>query len=583
MRGIMTDLAAERDDVELATFVGDLRTGVQIAQAALADADYDILISRGGTAELISHMVDTPVLQVPISGADILQAIKLAENYQEKFAIVGFPSITNNADIICNLMQYRIDTFTIHHEEEVSPLLSRLREDGYTMILCDMIATTTAHKLGLNAILITSSAESIASALEQAVQLSRSYSLLKRRSRLMDLAIAAGQSYVLAYDERDELLYTSIGEPNEHGALLSAAEKFLQRHRQDAVCQMERQIGGKLYSITGKDILLDREKIVLVHMDLKREAVFLDNKGIHFTNRKDDNSEQLTYYYGAANSIGGIRSTIESYVQSPFPVLILGEAGTGKDAAATYLYENGPYANKSFCTIDCELLGEKGWSAMMASPSSPLHDTGCTLYFKNLCHLSISKIKELTSFAEATNLCKRNRLVFSFLTDSDNNADHPICDCLIKKLGCLTLLLPPLRQRAQDISSLATLYINQLNLQLGKQIIGFDPSALEKMKSFGWPHNLDQFKRVLRELVITTPQFYISGETVSACLKKEEEMYLLQSAAPAGNLDLTQTLDRINYDIVRIVMNQEGDSPTRTAARLGLSRSTVWRMLKAGI
>ena len=82
-------------------------TGLEIVQSYDLD-DFDIIISRGGTAKMISANVTIPVVEVEISVYDILRAIKLAENYSNRFAIIGYPAITNCAKMLCNLLQYDI-------------------------------------------------------------------------------------------------------------------------------------------------------------------------------------------------------------------------------------------------------------------------------------------------------------------------------------------------------------------------------------------------------------------------------------------------------------------------------------------
>ena len=89
-------IAHERQDVEITVEVGDLDKGKKIAMG-LAHSNYDIILSRGGTAELIRSAVDLPVAEISISGYDILRTIKLAQNYSGKFAIAGFSPITENA------------------------------------------------------------------------------------------------------------------------------------------------------------------------------------------------------------------------------------------------------------------------------------------------------------------------------------------------------------------------------------------------------------------------------------------------------------------------------------------------------
>ena len=78
MKEIINDIASGRDDIEMTTRIGDLATGLEIVQSYDLD-DFDIIISRGGTAKMISANVTIPVVEVEISVYDILRAIKLAE------------------------------------------------------------------------------------------------------------------------------------------------------------------------------------------------------------------------------------------------------------------------------------------------------------------------------------------------------------------------------------------------------------------------------------------------------------------------------------------------------------------------
>ena len=85
----ISTIAQTRDDIKMTVQIGDLNTGKQIAME-LAHNNYDVIISRGGTAELIRSTVELPVIDIPISVYDVLRTIKLAENYSGKFVIAGF-------------------------------------------------------------------------------------------------------------------------------------------------------------------------------------------------------------------------------------------------------------------------------------------------------------------------------------------------------------------------------------------------------------------------------------------------------------------------------------------------------------
>ena len=94
MKTTMQKLAAGREDLELDVYTGNLNEGVEIAKQYF-NTNYDVIISRGGTAELIEATTSIPVVEISLSVYDMLRALKLAENYSDRYAIVGSVSYTH--------------------------------------------------------------------------------------------------------------------------------------------------------------------------------------------------------------------------------------------------------------------------------------------------------------------------------------------------------------------------------------------------------------------------------------------------------------------------------------------------------
>lgn len=170
MASLMRQAAKKRPDVELSVFVGDLSAGVQLAESHIREANYDVILSRGGTAELIREQTFLHVIDIPLSVYDILRSIKLAENHNCRYAIIGFPAITKNATFLCEVLRYDVDIYTIHNEDEARSILHTLKEQGCQMLLCDMVTNSLAQEYNIPAILITSGIESVESALDLAIQ-----------------------------------------------------------------------------------------------------------------------------------------------------------------------------------------------------------------------------------------------------------------------------------------------------------------------------------------------------------------------------------------------------------------------------
>ena len=110
---IMREIAEEVTDFELHTELGNLYEGVEIARRSETNG-FDVIISRGGTASLVQDVVSIPVIDIQVSGYDILRLLTLVKGFSGKAAIVGFPNISQGAATICNLLDLDINTMTIH-------------------------------------------------------------------------------------------------------------------------------------------------------------------------------------------------------------------------------------------------------------------------------------------------------------------------------------------------------------------------------------------------------------------------------------------------------------------------------------
>lgn len=130
---------------------------------------YDMIISRANTASMISQAVPVPVVDIGIDYYDVLRCIKIAENTGTKFAILGFHSLTDIAKNLCDLLKIKIDifSFSINNWSDSGSLLDRMKEQGYETVICDMIPYEYAKLIGITPILLTSSVESLKSAIDQ--------------------------------------------------------------------------------------------------------------------------------------------------------------------------------------------------------------------------------------------------------------------------------------------------------------------------------------------------------------------------------------------------------------------------------
>ena len=92
-------------------------------------------------------------------------------------------------------------------------------------------------------------------------------------------------------------------------------------------------------------------------------------------------------------------------------------------------------------------------------------------------------------------------------------------------LGCVPLPIKPLREQKNDIVPSAALYIDTLNQNLGRQVVGLEDGAAKLLIEYDYPCNRTQFKRILKKAVLETSTAYISRDTIEKILKEEAAFF----------------------------------------------------------
>ena len=579
MQLLMQKVAEGFPQIELTALVGDLHRGVSLAQANF-HSDYDVIISRGGTAELLRKDVDLPVIEIPITEYDILRTLHLVENVSKDFAIVGFPSVTGNATYLSEILSFTPGIYTIHDPEQVEDIIEQVWNEGYRTVLCDVVATVAAKKRGMNAILITSGHESIAKTYQEAFQLYHNIRHLKAENRFLREVISEQSNETVVFDKDKNLYFSTVNSGNQT-ALLGMLRDEIDNCDASSTRRLVKSLDGSLYSIKAQRFSADSGSYTTFYFSRSKTPFSLSRSGIcHYSLQE---AEQVFYngFYSSAGDIIGFEDEINKIIKSDRPVMLIGEAGTGKNYVATLLYTRSILNNHPFITINCALLNEKSWEYLQSNHNSPLTESQVTIYISQIEVLTPKQQSRLLAMLMDMDICIRNRLIFSSTLESGSTSMSEIGRIFADKLCVLTLTLPTLREQKNRIPALINLYLGQFNVLQGNDVIGMEDSAMEKMCGFSWPHNLEQFKRVLQELSTTARLPLISLSEVNEVLKLESSspaVLNLQSAPE--RFDLNRTLSEMDSEIVKRVLEECDNNQTTAAKRLGISRTTLWRYCK---
>ena len=578
MKTLMSSVVADYPQIDLTLFVGDMEQGLEIARSNF-HGDYDVVISRGGTAKMLQKNLALPVIEIDISMYDILCALKLADGLTGKTAMVSFANITSSAHLLCDLMKYNMDIYTIDSAEAVEPTLRQLQKNDYQSILCDMISNTTAKRLGLNSFLITSGVDSIRKAFDQALLLCRSQQRLRDENQFFRQLIQGQIGQTMVFDQDGNLFLSTLDDPKPE--LLELLRRDLPESQLGAERRITRNLGRMLYAIRARRISTGSLTYTAFFFDARKTPLSPNQVGIRFSTRPEAENAFYSSIFSFAGSISDYQQDIEHISQSTAPVRVTGEDGTGKESIVSVLYMRSPLRNAPLVSINCSLLNDKSWAFLLEHHNSPLADQGNTLYFASIDALSEERRQQLLAVLSEMDVCRRNRVIFSCVCQPGEYTSA-VGSLFMDKLCCLSLYLPPLRQMAERIPALVNLSLSHLNVDLPRQIVGADPEAITLLQNFQWPHNYTQFRRVIGELAVTATGSLITAENVRQALRKERHVGAFSPCAEnaAAPLNLNRTLDEISQDVARRVVEESGGNQTVAAKRLGISRTTLWRLLQ---
>jgi nitrogen-specific signal transduction histidine kinase len=201
--------------------------------------------------------------------------------------------------------------------------------------------------------------------------------------------------------------------------------------------------------------------------------------------------------------------------KSKVPVLIYGEPGTGKDLLAKIIHYTGDWRYQPFHTVDGRILWEEPFQVQLFRLIKEIEkeDRPFTLYLKEVGALEPQdQIRLLELVEEGIFQNEKEKKVFSnirFISSTSENLKEKVTQGkflqdLYYRLSTLTFLLPPLRQRTKELSSIVQYLLEENAKKMRIRKIGISPSALRLLENYWWPRNLRELEEVLLRSAVSS-------------------------------------------------------------------------------
>jgi DNA-binding NtrC family response regulator len=300
---------------------------------------------------------------------------------------------------------------------------------------------------------------------------------------------------------------------------------------------------------------------------------------------------------GESPAIQALRDNIHHIAPTDSTVLILGETGTGKELVARAIHESSPRSDKRFLAINCgafnedllanELFGhEKGaFSGASALKKGLLEVAGeGTLFLDEIGEMSLTMQVRLLRVLQERHFFRVGgtqeipvsaRILAATNKDLKAEVDLGFFRAdLFYRLNVITLRVPPLSERRQDIPLLAGFFISKYAPAMGKSVKGVSAEAVRHMMAYDYPGNIRELENIVQRAVIMSRGELLEPADLPQDLRGEAPA-LVKHEGPE-----LITLEELERRHIEAVLAHESGNKTRAAEILGIDRVSLWRKLK---
>jgi two-component system, NtrC family, nitrogen regulation response regulator NtrX len=334
---------------------------------------------------------------------------------------------------------------------------------------------------------------------------------------------------------------------------------------------------------------------------LSTEKLLLTIENVLHLTRLEEENRQLRGRLGkheivwSGDAMRRVMEQVERVAASETRVCILGETGTGKELVARTLHEKSARRNGPFVTLNCaavpaeliesELFGhEKGaftGAAGRHRGKFELAHRG-TLFLDEIGDMPLAMQAKLLRVLEEGEIERIGgdrpipvdvrAVVATHRNLEEQVRQNKFRQDLYHRVYVFPLLLPPLRDRREDIPALALHFARQVAVQNGWKPVEFASGALEELQNYSWPGNVRELRNVVERVLLLCENSLVDTAAIRMALPVQA---LPAAAASSGSLG--ERVDAFEREAILSELRRQGYQITKTAKALGLERSYLYK------
>lgn len=336
-----------------------------------------------------------------------------------------------------------------------------------------------------------------------------------------------------------------------------------------------------------------KEKILaIVDNIIEREGLIKENQALKNELNKASASSAIVF---KSESFREIFELTLQVAESEANILILGESGTGKELIAGAIHSHSKRKNNRILSINCAALTDSLFGSQLfghirgaftgaISTQKGLFEEadGGTMFMDEIGDMSLAIQAKLLRAIQEQNFIpvgstkpKSVNVRFVAATNKDlakEVSEGRFREDLYYRLNVITISLPPLRDRREDIEPLVRHFLSKHSTKMMKHVTDIHADALELLNTYNWPGNIRELENVIERAVILSRGAMITAENLPIWKN-------MCDVEPDLSVDRLVSLENIELEHIKRILAKTGYHKSRTAEILGISRKTLDRKI----
>jgi DNA-binding NtrC family response regulator len=357
------------------------------------------------------------------------------------------------------------------------------------------------------------------------------------------------------------------------------------------------------YDYVTKPFDVDELRLI-VNRALSNQAL---QKEVKYLRERIDERYDFGRMIGKGKGMKHIFHLIEQIAPSRATVLVMGESGTGKELVSRAIHHQSPRKNFPFITINCAAIPETLMESELFG-----HEKGAftnaiekklgrcevahqgTLFLDEIGELSLATQAKILRFLEQKEFnrvgsSKTIKVDVRLITATNKDLTQQIKkgefrEDLYYRINVVPIVIPPLRERREDIPLLIEHFIKKINEENGKRVKGVSEEALAWMIQYDWPGNVRELENLIERMVALTPNEYIQPRELPFSSLDTPKTNGLKESILQGNVSLLKAEEEFERELISDALKRANNVQSQAAELLGISRRILkYKIDKLGI